>query len=82
MEDRNVFHVLEVTRENAPTFAKQGSWFRYVIGNNHTRVVGGCYGTKEKVTQHAEDIVTQHNQRALLGYTYQAPRGRKKSKEV
>lgn len=78
MANPHPYRVVAIEPGKAPRLAEQGEWFRYVIANGKTRVVGRRCGTREHVRSHAGHLSENLNERARTGRYARAPRpGRK-----
>lgn len=73
------YRVVEVEPGTAPKLAKRGSWYRYVISNRETSIVGRCCGSLEHVRRHAEDLAHSINHRTRSNTSMWAPRPRTKT---
>jgi len=74
MNNPHPYRVVAVEPGNAPNLAQEGQWYRYVIANQHTRVVGRRCGTREQVRRHAEIVAENLNDRARTNRSAWAPR--------
>jgi len=62
-----MFRVVEVDNTNPPEGITGDNWFRYVIGQGHSRIEGKKPGTLQSVTEHAESVVEDLNSRKGKG---------------
>jgi hypothetical protein len=72
------YQVISVEQADAPDGMAGTNWHRYVIGRGTSRIEGLRTGTRQSVTDHAEDYVEVLNDRSLRGFSSYAPRNRKK----
>ncbi len=79
MATQNSYRVIEIQPGKAPELAKQGKWYRYVIANHTTSIVGRCCGTQEHVRRHAENLANSFNSRSRSSTSLWAPRQRSKA---
>jgi hypothetical protein len=76
MSTADVFHVETVETSSAPRGATPGEWCRYVLANEHSRIVGRYCGTLRQARTNAERLVKQLNDRKRSGKSPYVPRGR------
>lgn len=62
-----MFRVVEVDNTNPPEGITGDNWYRYVIGQGHSRIEGKKPGTLQSVTEHAESVVEDLNSRKGKG---------------
>ena len=67
MNTADVFHVETVETSSTPRGATPGEWCRYVLANEHSRIVGRCLGTVRQTRRNAERLVKQLNDRQSSG---------------
>lgn len=58
------YRVELVEKTDPPEGMPEGSWYRYVIGQGRSQVVGFKPGSLKDVTEHAETIAGEFNERA------------------
>lgn len=73
----NKYQVMTVEKTSPPKGMSGDNWFRYVIGQGHSRIEGKKPGTLKAVTQHAETVADDLNSRAGGGNSAYAPRKKK-----
>lgn len=61
--DRFEFSVISITKISSPYEITDEPWYQYVIGRSDDCIKGMCQGTLEEVTEHADCIVTDLNER-------------------
>ena len=71
------YKVVTVEQSTPPQGSETGNWFRYVIGQGKSKIVGFKSGTLQVVTAHAHTMVDDLNDRANRGGSFYAPRSRK-----
>jgi len=71
------YHVETVEKSTPPQGIESGDWYRYVIGQGRSKIVGFKCGTLSAVTDHANTIADDLNSRANKGGSFYAPRQRK-----
>lgn len=79
MAHLNPYRVVTVEPGKAPNLAQHGQWYRYVIANHNTSVVGRRCGNREQVRRHAEHVAENLNDRARNNRSAWAPRRGKKA---
>ena len=70
------FSVVTVQRSDPPSGA-DGTWYRYEIASERSRITGCRCGSREQVLRHAQAYAEELNARAQRGYSVGAPRARK-----
>jgi len=73
----NKFQVVTIEKSTPPPGIETGDWYRYVIGQGKSKIVGFKCGTLNAVTDHANTMVDDLNTRANKGGSFYAPRMRK-----
>ena len=69
-----MFHVVSVDKIDAPAGMPGTNWYRYVIGQGNAKIDGLKPGTLKAVTEHAQTVADDLNERKdKRGSTY-APR--------
>lgn len=69
------FQVMSVEKTAAPDGCADGNWYRYVIGEGNSEIVGCRQGTRRQVTRHASEYAEVLNLRTgKKGGSYWAPR--------
>ena len=58
------FKLETVEQTTPPEGIDSGTWFRYVIGRGTSKINGAKLGTLRSVTEHAESVVEDLNERA------------------
>lgn len=71
------YQVVTVEKSIPPQGIESGDWYRYVIGQGKSKIVGFKCGTLSAVTDHANTMVDNLNNRANKGGSFYAPRSRK-----
>ncbi|MBI1422175.1 MAG: hypothetical protein GC149_01830 [Gammaproteobacteria bacterium] len=71
------YQVVAVEKSIPPQGIDTGSWYRYVIGQGKSEIVGFKLGSLQAVTEHAYAMVDDLNNRANRGGSFYAPRTRK-----
>jgi len=78
MQDDNIrnqmFQVIEVDKITPPEGLTGDNWYRYVIGQGHSKIEGKKTGTLQTVTAHAETVVEDLNSRKGKGVSTYATR--------
>jgi hypothetical protein len=76
MSTADVFHVETVETSTTPRGVTQGEWCRYVVANEHSRIVGRYCGTLRQARRNAERLAKQLNERKRSGKSPWVPRAR------
>jgi hypothetical protein len=71
------FSVVTVQRSDPPDGADRGTWYRYEIASQRSRITGCRCGSRDQVLRHAQAYAEELNARAQRGYSVGAPRARK-----
>ncbi|MDH5190502.1 MAG: hypothetical protein OEW89_04560 [Gammaproteobacteria bacterium] len=71
------YRVESVEKCEAPQGMPEGNWHRYTIGQGGSKLEGYKPGTLKVVTQHAETVANDLNERAAGGKSTYASRKRK-----
>ncbi len=61
------YSVVSVEKTDTPEGMPEGNWHRYIIGEGTSRIEGFRLGTLKAVTEHAETIAEDLNERATSG---------------
>jgi len=65
------YQLESVEQTTPPKGITSGTWFRYIIGRGSSKINGTKTGTLRSVTEHAEVVVENLNERANnFGSTY------------
>ena len=80
MKGIDAFRVLNVEPCAAPRGGAGGEWYRYVVANGGSRIVGRRHGPLAQARSHAERFVGDLNERLLNGRSLWSPRPRKRAK--
>lgn len=75
--DEDKYHVVTVEKSVPPQGIETGNWYRYVIGQGNSKIVGFKSGTLQAVTDHAHSMVDDLNTRTNKGGSFYAPRHQK-----
>ena len=68
------YHVISVNKTSPPEGMPGDNWYHYVIGYGDKQIDGSKPGTLKNVTQHAEDVARDLNERSLTSRSTYAPR--------
>lgn len=71
------YRVKRVEKAETPEGMPAGNWYRYVIGEGRSQIVGLKPGSLSDVTQHAETVAEELNNRATSGISVYSSRKRK-----
>jgi hypothetical protein len=71
------YAVSRIERTDGPQGSEGNDWYRYVLDNGRSTVVGQRQGTRKDVESYAIHCAEQLNARGLHGKSSWAPRGRK-----
>jgi hypothetical protein len=58
------YHVVSINKSNPPDGATAGNWYRYVIEKGKSKIEGFKCGSFVSVSEHAENVTEDINQRA------------------
>lgn len=72
------YAVTAITRTDPPEGAAGGTWYQYVVANEHSEIAGARQGSRDQVRAHAEAFAEELTERARRGYSVWAPRRTKK----
>lgn len=72
------FQVVSVEPTTPPAGMPDGKWHRYVIGQGTSKIEGMKLGSLKSVTQHAETVADDLNERANRSGSTYAPRNKRK----
>jgi hypothetical protein len=72
------YKLARVEKTGAPEGGTGGNWYRYVLDNGRSTVVGQRCGSLKDVTAYANRCAEQLNSRTLSGQSVWAPRSSKK----
>lgn len=61
------FKVISINKTEAPSGMTGDNWYRYIIGQGTSKIEGLTMGDLKKVTQHAEAIAVDLNDRSKSG---------------
>ena len=61
------YRVMSVEKTDPPEGMPAGDWHRYIIGQGGAKIEGFKPGSLETVTQHAETVADNLNERAASG---------------
>ncbi|MCW9025368.1 MAG: hypothetical protein OQK73_11915 [Gammaproteobacteria bacterium] len=76
--DNPKYQVISVEKTTPPSGLPGDNWYRYVIGQGRSKIDGLKRGSLQAVTQHAESVVDDMNERNNRGgSTYTARRPNK-----
>lgn len=64
---RRKYHVKSVEKVDPPDGMPAGNWHRYVIGEGRSRIEGFRPGSLKAVTEHAETVAQDLNERTTSG---------------
>ena len=74
------YNVLSVEKSDPPTGMDGANWYRYIIGRGTSTMVGSRRGTLKQVTEHANTLASDLNERSgRNGKSLWAPRQNKVS---
>lgn len=71
------YNVARIERTDAPQGSDGQDWYRYVLDNGRSTVVGHRQGPRKEVEAYAQRCALQLNARGLNGSSSWSPRGRK-----
>lgn len=71
------YRVMSVKKTATPEGLPDGNWYRYVIGQGRSKIEGLRPGTLKTVTDHANTVAKDLNDRGANGYKYSVTRKRK-----
>jgi len=69
---------MSVIKTATPEGLPGSNWYRYVIGQGRGKIEGLRPGTLETVTDHANSVANDLNDRGANGYKYSVTQKRKK----
>lgn len=72
------YRVMSVKKTATPKGLPEGNWFRYVIGQGRSKIEGLRPGTLKTVTDHANSVANDLNDRGARGYSYSVTQKRNK----
>ncbi len=61
------YNLISVEKSDAPKGLPEGNWHHYVIGQGSSRIEGYRPGSLKSVTEHAETVVLDLNERTASG---------------
>ena len=71
------YALARIERTDAPQGSEGHDWYRYVLDNGRSTVVGHRQGPRKEVESYAQRCAAQLNARGLNGSSSWSPRGRK-----
>jgi len=71
------YRVMSVRRTSTPEGLPECKWYRYVIGQGRSKIEGLRPGTLEAVTEHANTVANDLNDRNTKGFSYSVTHKRK-----
>jgi hypothetical protein len=74
-----VFRLARLEETPAPDGAGGQTWYRYVLENGSSTIVGHRAGTHDEVTEYAMSYASQLNTRSATGHSAWTPRSKKPS---
>jgi hypothetical protein len=72
------YRVMSVKKTTTPAGLPDGDWYRYVIGQGRGKIEGLRAGTLQTVTEHANSVADDLNERGSRGFSYSVTQKRKK----
>lgn len=67
------FIIQSIEKSNPPKGMPDGSWYRYIVGQDGSKITGYKKGSLRSVTKHVEDFIENLNERSAKGYSPSAP---------
>ena len=66
--NRYIYTLVSVEKaEPYPTWLPEGNWHRYVIGQGNSKLEGYKIGSIEDITEYAETVAEELNERSMKG---------------
>jgi hypothetical protein len=72
------YRVMSVKKTATPDGLPDGDWYHYVIGQGRSKIEGLRPGTLQTVTEHANSVADDLNERGSRGFSYSVTQKRKK----
>lgn len=68
------YNLISIVKIDSPDGLPGDDWYRYVIGENNSKIEGLRAGSLKSVTQHAEEYARELNDRTNKGGSTYSPR--------